>query len=371
MVKAAEVIQLMGEIAPTSLAEDWDNVGLQVGDNSQEVENVLIALDFNSDVLKEALNKDCQLIITHHPFLFKGIKSINTQNESGRLIFKLIQNNIALFSAHTNLDIVKGGLNDYLMKKLNIKNSSILKVTEKEIYYKMVVFIPKDHLEKVKRALYKKGAGNYKNYSHSGFYLPGKGNFKPLKDSEPYLGKKNKLNEVEEYRFETIVAAENLNKVIRELLQVHPYEEPAWDLYKIKNLKKEKGIGRIGNLKKAIDLDKFLDEIKKIYNLELLKVVKAKNKIKKIALCSGSGADFINDAYYKGADLYLTGDIKYHEAQKAEELGLTLVDIGHYGSEKFVRDLLVEKLNQKAAQKLKRKLNFLKSELKTRPWDYR
>ncbi|MFW6295063.1 MAG: Nif3-like dinuclear metal center hexameric protein [Halanaerobium sp.] len=370
MVKAAEVLQLMGQIAPSALAEDWDNVGLQVGNPSQDVKNILIALDFNQEVLKEAVEKECDLIITHHPFIFKGIKSVNTQNQSGKLIFELIKNNISLFSAHTNLDIAEDGLNDYLIRKLDVENISILKTTSSQNYLKLVTFIPEDNFEAVRDALYQKGAGSFNNYSHSGFYQKGEGNFKALADSDPYLGEKGRLNKVKEYRFETIVAPENLDKVIKELLKVHPYEEPAWDLYKMENLKNEKGIGRIADLKKEINLDNFIDLVKKVYDLELIKVVKSKKKIKKVALCSGSGADFIKDAYYQGADLYLTGDVKFHEAQSAEELGLSLIDFGHYGSEKFVRELLIDRLENKASSKLKKEINFIKSEVNTRPWDY-
>jgi len=371
MAKAAEVMQLMGELAPARLAEDWDNVGVQVGDASQDVENVLLALDFNQKVLAEAVEKKCQLIITHHPFIFNGIKSVDTQNQSGKLIFELIKNNISLFSAHTNLDIAEAGLNDYLIKKLDVDNISILKITNSQNYHKLVTFIPKASFESVRDALYAKGTGKYKNYSHSGFYQQGKGNFKPLVDSEPYLGEKGKLNEVEEYRLETIVAPENLDQVIKELLKVHPYEEPAWDLYQMDNLKSKKGIGRIANLKSEMELDSFLDKIKEVYELDLIKVVKAKKKIKRIALCSGSGADFIKDAHFKGADLYLTGDVKFHEAQTAEELGMSLVDFGHYGSEKFVKELLFEQLNKRASTKLKKEVTFIKSEVNTDPWNYK
>lgn len=370
MVKAAEVIQLIGKIAPAKLAEDWDNVGLQVGDPAQEIENVLIALDFNEEILEEALAKNCQLILTHHPFIFKGINSVNTQNQSGKLIYKLIKNDITLFSAHTNLDIAEKGLNDYLIQKLDVENISILKTTQSQSYHKLVTFVPEANFEELRNALYSKGAGKYNNYSHSGFYQAGKGNFKPLSDSQPFLGEKGSLNEVKEYRLEMIVAPKYLDQVIKELFKKHPYEEPAWDLYKMENLKEKNGIGRIADLKNETDMDSLIPKIKEIYNLDLMKIIKVKDNIKKVALCSGSGSDFIKDAYYQGADLYLTGDLKYHEAQIAEELGINLIDFGHYGSEKFVRDLLKERLENEAPEKLKKELKFIKSELNTRPWNY-
>lgn len=370
MAKIAEVIQLMGSIAPSRLAEDWDNVGLQVGDNNQKVENVLIALDFNREVLKEAVAKNCQLIITHHPLIFNSLSSINSQSESGSLIMELIKNEISLFSAHTNLDIAEGGLNDYLIKKLPVKNISLLKTTSEKNYNKLVTYIPEKDFKEVRDSLYEKGAGKFKNYSHSGFYQLGEGNFKPLETADPYLGEKDKVNEVKEVRFETIVSENNLNKVIKELLNKHPYEEPAWDLYKMENLKDKEGLGRVADLKKEFEMDEILKMIKEVYELDILKHVREKDSINKIALCSGSGADFIKDAYYQGADLYLTGDVKYHEAQLAEELGMSLVDFGHYGSEKFVRELLLERLTQKSSAKLKREVNFIKSEVNTSPWNY-
>lgn len=371
MVKVAEVIELMSKIAPGSLAENWDNVGLQVGDPNQEIENVLIALDFNQAVLEEAIAKKCKLIITHHPLIFQGIKSVNTQNKSGKLIFDLIKNGISLFSAHTNLDIVQNGLNDYLIKKLDVENIEILEITSSQNYKKLVTYIPESSLKEVKNALYKQGAGKYNDYSHTGFYQLGEGNFKPLANAEPYLGQKNELNQVKEYRFETIIAPKDITNVVQELLKVHPYQEPAWDLYQMDNLKTENGIGRIADLKTETEFDFLLDKIKNVYDLDVVKVVKMKNKIKKVAICSGSGADFIKTAYYQGADLYLTGDVKYHEAQTAEELGINLVDFGHYGSEKFVRELLAERLREEAAPKLNHNLKFIKSAIKTRPWDYK
>lgn len=371
MIKIDQIIEMMGEIAPKSLAEDWDNVGVQVGDTNQKVKNVLIALDLNKDVIKEAKTNDCQLIITHHPLIFKGLKSINSQSESGRLIMELIKNNITLFSAHTNLDIADGGLNDYLAEKLNLNRIDKLSITEEKDYYKLVVFVPENALDSLKEVLYQNGAGHIGNYSHSGFSIRGKGTFKPLADSNPYTGNKNEINEVSEYRLETIIAAEDAEKIQRIIVKAHPYEEPVWDLFKLENIKKEIGLGRIGYLSETKKLGELLHEVKELYSLEYLKYSGDKNKkINKIALCSGSGADFIKTAAFNGADLYLTGDVKYHEAQLAEELGMALIDFGHYGSEKFVKPLLYEKLSEKAIEKGFSNINFYKSQKNTNPWNY-
>lgn len=371
MIKIDQIIEMMAEIAPKNLAEDWDNVGVQVGDTNQPVENVLIALDLNKDVLEEAKEKDCQMIITHHPLIFNGLKTINSQNESGRLIMDLIKHNITLFSAHTNLDIAEGGLNDYLADKLKLNKIDKLSTTEEKSYYKLVVYVPEDDINSLKEVLYQNGAGHIGNYSHSGFSVKGRGTFKPLADADPHLGNINELNEVSEYRLETIIAEEDIEKIRRKIIKTHPYEEPVWDLYKLENIKKKFGLGRIGYLPESKNLAEMLKEVKKIYSLETLKYTGDKNKtIKKVALCSGSGADFIQTAAFNGADLYLTGDVKYHEAQLAEELDLALIDFGHYGSEKFVKELLYEKLKEKAEGKGFKKINFYKSQINTNPWNY-
>lgn len=369
MAKIDEVIQLMGEIAPVRLAEDWDNVGLQVGDPSLDINNVLLALDLNAAVLEEAKAKDCGLIITHHPLIFKAINSVNTQSETGRLIMELIKNDIALFSAHTNLDIAEGGLNDFLADKLDLSKPEILSVSSEKNYYKLVVFVPESHLQKLKDSLYENGAGRIGNYSHSGFEVSGTGSFKPLADSDPFSGEKGRVNNVEEYRLETIIKAEDISKISKKMIKAHPYEEPAWDLYKLENLKDSKGIGRIAYLKEPLSLEEFIIKLKNKLALNNFKYIGSKDKmIKKVALCSGSGADFIKDAAFNGADLYLTGDLKYHEAQLAEELNLALIDFGHYGSEKFVKELLFKKLTKKAEKKSMQNINFIQSQKNTNPW---
>jgi len=371
MANIDQVIEIMSEIAPAELAEDWDNVGVQVGDTSKNVDNVLLALDLNKEVIKEAEQKNCQLIITHHPLIFKGINSVNTQNETGRLIMELIKKDITLFSAHTNLDTADGGLNDYLAEMLDLKKLDKLSINMIKEFYKLVVFVPEDHLENIKKVLYKNDAGRLGSYSHSGFSVKGKGTFKPLSDSDPFIGEKDKVNEVKEYRLETIVPAEKADKIAAEVIKQHPYEEPAWDLYKLENIKKEFGLGRIGFLKEKQTLAQLLLKIKEVFSLPNFRYVGNKNtEIKKVALCSGSGADFIKSAAFSGADLYLTGDVKYHEAQLAEELDMALVDFGHYGSEKFVSSLLYERLNKLSDRKGLDKINYHKSEINTNPWQY-
>ncbi|MGM0602343.1 MAG: Nif3-like dinuclear metal center hexameric protein [Bacillota bacterium] len=372
MAKAQEIISLMGEIAPVKLAEEWDNVGLQIGDLSNEVNKVLLALDLNTEVIDEAVDNNCNMIITHHPVIFNGINSVSSESAVGDMIIRLIKNDIIVFSAHTNLDIVEEGLNDFICRKLGIEDFQPLDVTQIGNYYKFVVFVPENHIENIKSAVFKNGGGKLGNYSHSGFVSKGKGSFKPLKGSEPYIGSTEKIEEVDEIRLETIVAEDKLDKVLKAVLKAHPYEEAAYDIYEIKRTSNVDGIGRIGYLTDTMLLGDYINTVKEKLNLPYLKFVGKKDKkIKKVAVCNGSGADFIKKAGYKGADLYLTGDIKYHEAQHAEELDLALIDIGHYESEIWVKELLYDKLTSLAEKRNKKDVEFIISAVNTNPWNYR
>jgi len=312
------------------------------------------------------------MIITHHPVIFNGINSVSSESVVGQMIIRLIKNDIIVFSAHTNLDIAQEGLNDYICNKLGIKNFHPLEVTKSENYYKFVVFVPKNYIDEIKSAVYENGGGKMGKYSHSGFYLQGKSSFKPLEGSSPHIGSTGKISEVDEIKLETVVAEDKIDQVLKAVLKVHPYEETAYDIYKIDRKSKVSGIGRIGYLKGEILLDDYLNTVKKELNLPYLKFVGDKNKkIKKAAVCNGSGADLIKKAAYKGADLYLTGDVKYHEAQYAEEMDLALIDIGHYESEIWVKDLLYQKLTSYADKRNKKDVEFVISNINTNPWNYR
>ncbi|MGM0409502.1 MAG: Nif3-like dinuclear metal center hexameric protein, partial [Bacillota bacterium] len=354
MVNAQMIIELLTNLAPQSYAYEWDNVGVQAGSLNAEVNKVLVTLDINFEVLKEAEEKGCNMIISHHPVIFDDINSINDQNPTGKLLIEAIKKDILLYSAHTNLDVANGGLNDYLGKLLKIKNLKPLSIKEKSQLYKLVVFGPKENLNEIREKILKKGAGNIGNYSNTSFSTNGEGTFKAEKGSNPYIGKKGKITEVEEFRFETIVKENDLNKILKVLNKVHPYEEVAYDLFKLENNFKDENIalGRIGKLKNSKELIEYANFVKEKLNLSYLKYHGKDNaKIKKIAFCSGSGADLIAKAKYSGADLYITGDVKYHEAQYAEELNLNLIDAGHYGTESIVKDLLFDFLNKKAIEK--------------------
>ena len=367
-VNLQKITALINKLAPKNLSAKWDNIGLQLGSYNEEVNKVLVALDVNQEVINEAIDLDIDLIISHHPVIFDELSAVRFDTATGKLIKMAIKNNISIYSAHTNYDIAPGGLNDLLAQKLGVDNTSPLKVTNVEELKKLVVFVPEAYLQQVRDALGEAGAGYLGNYSNCSFYQSGTGTFNPLAGANPQQGEVGQINEVSEYRLETIIKADETSKVISKLKEVHPYEEVAYDLYPLDNKGEEFGLGRIGRLDSEISLDDYIDLIKSNLNLNYLKFVKsADSRINKVALCSGSGADFIKSASFKGADLFITGDVKYHEAQLAEELGLNLIDAGHYGTEKIMREGITDYLEQQTnANNLE--VEIIKSKINTNPF---
>lgn len=368
MISVNDIITSAYKLAPAKYAFDWDNIGLHVGSKQAEVEKVLITLDINKDTIEEAVNNKCQMIISHHPLIFKPISKINFNNEKGKLLHKIIYNNLNIACFHTNLDIAAGGLNDYLARIIGLEDMEPLQIDYNEKYYKLVVYVPVEHFNEVQKAVLDKGAGQIGKYSHCSFSTKGEGTFKPLTGSEPYQGRIDEISNVQEKRLETIVREDKVQEVISVIKTAHPYEEVAYDLFMLYNnrLGSDLGIGRIGSLKKEYKLDQYLSIIKDKLNLKQIKYTGGKNKkIKQVAVCSGSGADYIEKAVEKGADLYITGDIKFHQAQLAEELGLALIDAGHYKTEIIVKDLLCNYFND-----CFKGVTFIKSVINTNPWSY-
>ena len=366
MHRLRDIIQIAENLASFDLAYDWDNVGLQIGDYDQEIKDIMLTLDTNEKVIDEAISKGCQLIISHHPFIFKPLEKINFQDKKGKIIYKIIKNNINLLVMHTNLDLANGGLNDYLFEILGLKDKDFLEYHTESTLYKLVCFIPYESFEKVKMAILNSGAGQIAKYSHSSFSTKGKGTFKPLSGSNPYIGKENTMQELDEIRFETIVSKKYLDKIIEKLKEVHAYEKVAYDVFSLSNQDLKYGLGRIGKTYKEIKLIEFIDLIKKRLNiLEMKYVGKDSKLIKNVALCTGSGAKLISLASEKGAELYITSDIKYHEAQLAEDLGIALLDIGHYHSEVIVKKLFYDYFLENIQN-----INLYISETQTNPWNY-
>ncbi|MFP4660722.1 MAG: Nif3-like dinuclear metal center hexameric protein [Halanaerobiales bacterium] len=366
MVKLCEIISAAERLAPEDLACEWDNVGLQVGNKTSEITRVLISLDINNEVIDEAIKKDCQLIMAHHPLIFKGVKIITEDSYQGQLLYKAIQNNLNIYIMHTNLDLAQNGLNDYLASILEVDVIDILDVTQEQDLFKLVVFIPVDHFEKVKSGILEAGAGHIGNYSHTSFSLKGQGSFKPLKGSNPYIGQEDQVSRVDEYRMETIVDKKDLKYVLEIMHNLHPYEEVAYDLYPLYNPVSEYGLGRLGKLKKEIKLMDYLELIKERLSIQQIKYIGQDNiPIKRVALCSGSGAELIPLSSAKGADVYITSDIKYHEAQLAEQHGIALIDAGHFHTENIVKKLLYEYFTKEFDD-----IDIIESDIITDPWKY-
>lgn len=350
-VKCQVIMDAMERLAPRCLAEEWDNVGLLVGSPAQTVRKVLICLDVTEKNVGQAVDGGADLIIAHHPFIFKPLKNLRTDLPQGRLLRQLLRYDIAVFAAHTNLDIAGGGVNDVLAGLLGLEEVSTLAETFREELLKLAVFVPAAQADEVQAAIAKAGAGHIGNYSSCCFKTEGKGSFLPLSGTSPFIGRPGRLETVEEVKLETIVPEKLARRVVKAMLAAHPYEEAAYDLYPLKNAGRAQGLGRIGRLKEAVEAETFAREVKKALAARQVRLVKSgERKIKKAALCSGSGAEFIVKAAYAGADVLVTGDVKYHEAQKAQECGIHLIDAGHFATEMPVVEKLSAKLEEIGAK---------------------
>ena len=351
-VKVKDIMGVMETIAPKKLAEGWDNVGLAIGDPEKEVTKILVALDVIDPVVEEAKAIGAEMIVTHHPMLlFKKIESITTQNALGKRIYNLIENGISAFSAHTNLDIAKGGTNDVLAELAGLENIELLEETWAQTFKKIVVYVPVGHEDAVRNAMCEAGAGHIGAYSHCTVGAQGKGTFLPLEGTNPFLGEQGKLEVADEIRLETIVPAEKVNGVVKAMIAAHPYEEAAYDIYPVEQKGKTEGIGRIGELPEAVPFREFAAMLKDKLGLDAIRLVGDPEKmVKKVGLCTGAGVGFTALAAAKDCDAYLTGDIKYHEAQEAIEKGIAVVDVTHYASEVLIVPVLQKKLTEAARE---------------------
>jgi dinuclear metal center YbgI/SA1388 family protein len=347
--KISDIAGIINKIAPTELAETWDNPGLQIGDPTAEVERILVALDPSRDAVDAAIATSCQLLVTHHPLIFRPLKSISTATPHGTLIQKAIKGGVSIVSLHTNYDIASGGLNDVLADKIGFLRAVPLKITTTRELVKLVVFIPVDQLEQLRTALFPFAAplGNYRDCS---FTAGGTGTFTPLEGAKPFSGTVGKLALVAEERLEMLIERSQLPRAIKTLLSVHPYEEPAFDIYPLLNEGEKLGLGRIGRLSHPQTLAEYAAYIKHVLSAPALRYVgKPAAAISKVALCSGSGASLLQDAARAGADVLVTGDVKYHEARDAEDLGIALIDAGHFPTEILMVTEIVERLRQTLA----------------------
>ena len=346
MVKLKDLIHFLEDFAPLRLQESYDNSGLIVGLPDSEITCALVTIDVTERVVDEAVEKKAQLIVAHHPLIFSGLKKITGKNDVERALVKAIKNDIAIYAAHTNLDSVTGGVNSKIGEKLQLQNCSILQPVE-GILKKLVTFIPSEHAEKVREAVFNAGAGNIGNYDWCGYNVEGLGSFRGSEEANPFVGERGKIHVEKETRFETIFPGYLQNKIVQALLQAHPYEEVAYDIYPLENRFEKAGMGMIGTLPEAISEEDFLHRLKKIFSAGCIKHTKLKGTtVKKVAVCGGAGSFLLDRAIAAKADFFVSGDFKYHQFFEAENK-IVIADIGHFESEQFTKELFYELLTKK------------------------
>ncbi|MEN6460114.1 MAG: Nif3-like dinuclear metal center hexameric protein [Syntrophomonas sp.] len=346
-----DIIRIMENDFPPYLAEDWDNSGLQVGSYNTSVNKIMISLDLDQQILQQAIDSKVDMIITHHPLLFKPVKSINIDQPPGNIIMQLIKNDICVYAAHTNLDASEKGLNQLLAETLNLKNIGPLDKSRQESYYKLVVFVPVTHINEVSKAISDAGAGYIGNYSDCNFRTGGIGTFRPQKGTRPFIGTEGNLTEIDEFRLETIVPKHLINRVVRSMIEAHPYEEVAYDLYCLANEGQIISLGRRGKLDNPITLNEFAADVKKRLQVDNVQVAGDLDKvISNVAVVSGAGASFLKMITAQDIDVLVTGDVKYHEAKDAIMSGLAVVDAGHQGTEEIMVNYLVDLLERQCKE---------------------
>jgi dinuclear metal center YbgI/SA1388 family protein len=344
MITVKSISDYLESIAPRELQESYDNSGLLTGSPSLELTGILISLDCTEEVVDEAIAKNANLIIAHHPILFSGIKSLTGKNYVERTIIKAIKNDIAIYAIHTNLDNVFSGVNNKLAERIGLVNTRILRPISN--LQKLVTFIPQQNTSEVLKRIHSVGAGNTGNYSECSFKVAGTGSFKPNIAANPTIGDPNKLEEVAEDRVEVIFPDHLSSSIIAELKAAHPYEEVAYYLSNLENDNQDNGAGMVGELPQAMSSEEFLKHLKLSLSLSCIRHTDFNQEIKTVAIAGGSGSFLLKDARNSHADAFITGDVKYHEFFDAES-SLMYCDIGHYESEVATKELLHDLLTKK------------------------
>ncbi len=343
---SGDIIKFIEEWAPPGVAWDRDNVGLQAGSKKEKIKNIFLCLELTKPALNEAVKKNCNLIFTHHPFIFNPLKNLDTDNSTkAQIIAELLKKKITLFSAHTNLDFTKDGVSFQLAKKLGLKNIDFL-VNEESNQYKVVVFVPNKDADRLAESIFDSGGGIIGDYSKCSFMISGTGTFEGSENTNPTVGQRQKFEKAEEIRLEILTDKWKLSKVVESIQKNHPYEEPAFDIYPLKNKNVNYGFGAIGDMPFPLSVNEFLKLLSKKINVRSLDYNKGKRRnIKKVAVCGGSGSVLIKTAEQNGADAFVTADVKYHSFQDAEGK-IMVVDAGHYETEIIVLDEVKKRLEK-------------------------
>ena len=364
MPTIGDIINFLEGKAPLSLQESYDNSGLVCGVKSNVCTGAITSLDFTSEILEEAIEKKINLIIVHHPPIFKSLKRIDQADPLTRILLKAIQHEIAVYAIHTNLDNVLWGVNGEIARRIGLQNIRVLSSLQ-QTHQKLIVFVPSDHKEALSNALFEAGAGAIGNYDECSFSSEGTGTFKPLKGSNPYIGTHGIRERVNESKVEVIFPSHLQQEILTAMHANHPYETVAYDLLPLENLFTTLGAGAIGELSEPVETNEFLMHLKKTFHTGVIRHNAFNGrKIKKVAICGGSGKQLINNALAKMADAYVTADLSYHDFFVPDQKML-LTDIGHFESEQFTSDLLVSMLNEKFPT-----FAVLKSAHKTNPVNY-
>ncbi|WP_336878007.1 Nif3-like dinuclear metal center hexameric protein [Staphylococcus nepalensis] len=362
-----KLLQVINQNAPLKTAESWDNVGLLIGDEFSEITGILTALDCTDEVVDEAINHNYNTIICHHPLIFKGIKNIIDQDGYGAILRKLIKNDINLIALHTNLDVYSKGVNAMLADKLQLNHQRVLN-PETLNYYKVQVFIPESNLKSFKETLSDAGLAQEGNYAYCFFESLGNGQFKPTGDAKPHVGSIDKIEEVNEFKLEFMIEAHQRVLAEQLIIENHPYETPVFDFIKLEK-QADYGLGMMGKLNTEMNVRDFVNHVKTKLAMPSVRFIgNLEDTIKTVAIIGGSGIGFEYNAAQQGADIFITGDIKHHDALDAKIAGINLLDINHY-SEYVMKDGLSQLL-QDWLKFSHVSFGIKPSKLNTDPFDY-
>ena len=349
-MRVQEIQEFIETWAPKETAWEGDNVGLQVGSGNRKVQRILVALEITPLVLTQAKRKKVDLIITHHPLLFHPLRSVTDATDPGRLVQEIVQNGISVYSAHTNLDSVRDGVSFILAERLGLTEIDFLERNSSEMK-KVVVFVPPDHAEAVAEEMSKAGAGAIGDYDRCSFRINGTGTFQPRAGASPFVGTVGSFQKVSEVRLEMVVPGWRLKEVIQKMIEAHPYEEVAYDVYPLENQSRDSGSGAVGNLTQPMSLRRFLSQIKSSLEIRSLKFSGAlASEVRRVAVCGGAGGSLLSTAIHEGADVFVTADVKYHTFHDARDK-IAVVDAGHYETERPVLEVVVDRLRGAIKQK--------------------
>lgn len=364
-MQVQDIIQAIEAYAPPAYQEGYDNSGLQLGNRQDEVKAVLIALDVTEAVLDEAMQRGANMIVAHHPLLFSGLKQISGRNYIERIVMKAIKNDINIYACHTNMDNVRNGVNAKICEKLGLQNTTILAPMADSLY-KLYTYAPVETAAAIRDAMFAAGAGEIGRYNECSFNTPGKGTFRPGEGTNPAIGQSGgPREEVNEVKIEVLVDKARRSQVLKALFTAHPYEEVAYEMIAISNANQDLGAGMVGELPEAVDETAFMQHIKDNMKADCIRHTALKGKkVKKVAVCGGSGSFLLRDAISAEADFFITADFKYHQFFDAEGR-IVIADIGHYESEQFTSEIFMDIINRKFP-------NFatLLSNLSTNPVNY-